>query len=430
MTERLPHPPRPSGPASPPHPPSPPPSARPPHSLDELADTQLERFARQLSLEGFGTEAQLALLRSRVLVVGAGGLGSPVLAYLAAAGAGEIHVVDDDVVDRSNLHRQVLHGESGLGEPKTASAAVRMRELHPQCRVVEHPVRLTAANALELVSGMDLVVDGADTYATRYLVADACEIAGVPVVWGAVLRFSGQLSLFAPGHTRYRDVFPEEPEPGQVPTCAAAGVLGVLPGIVGSLMAAEAIKHLAGIGETLMDRLLTVDALTLRFTTLDLKPDPARTPVTDLSEHEAGRAPGCAVVVGTQATTPGPEPAARADPTPTAPGELDPTALAGLFAAPDARAGLALLDVREAWERRLDRIEAPEGVADRHVPLDELLDAPQSAALQAEGRTVLWCASGARSARARQALAAARPDLAERLHSLAGGLTAWRREGR
>lgn len=409
-------------------------SSRPPHALEDLEDTQLERFARQLTLDGFGPEAQLALLRSRVLVVGAGGLGSPVLAYLAAAGVGEIHVVDADTVDRSNLHRQVIHGESTLGKAKTSSAAARMRDLHPQCRVVEHPVRLTAANALELISGMDLVVDGADTYATRYLVADACEIAGVPVVWGAILRFAGQLSFFAPGHTRYRDVFPEEPEPGEVPTCAAAGVIGVLPGIVGSLMAAEAIKHLSGVGETLTDRLLTVDALTLRFTTLALAPDPARTPVTDLSEHEARRAPGCAAAVSDQGPQDGEAPAetdgAEAPAAGETPGELAPAALAALLADPQARAGLTLVDVREGWERRVDRIETPAGVTDRHLPLDEVLDAPDRLGLDGAETVVLWCAAGVRSARAREAVAAARPELAATLHTLAGGLEAWRRDGR
>lgn len=408
-------------------------SSRPLQSLEDLEDSQLERFARQLTLDGFGPEAQLALLRSRVLVVGAGGLGSPVLAYLAAAGVGEIHVVDDDTVDRSNLHRQVIHGESTLGQAKTASAAARMRDLHPQCRVVEHTVRLTAANALDLVSGMDLVVDGADTYATRYLVADACEIAGVPVVWGAILRFTGQLSLFAPGHTLYRDVFPEEPDPGEIPTCAAAGVIGVLPGIVGSLMAAEAIKHLSGVGETLTDRLLTVDALTLRFTTLALVPDPARPPVTDLSQHEAHCAPGCAAVIEDQGRQDGGSPA-RADGVDAAargqaPGELAPAALAALFADPQARAGLMLVDVREGWERRVDRIEAPEGVTDRQLPLDELLAAPDRIDLDGAETVVLWCAAGVRSARAREALAAAKPELAAKVQTLAGGLEAWRTRG-
>ena len=164
------------------------PAAREPRDLTALSDTQLERFARHLSLDGFGPEAQLALLRSRVLVVGAGGLGAPVLTYLAAAGVGEVHVIDDDVVDRSNLHRQVIHAEADLGRPKTASAAATMRGLHPEVRVVEHRERLTAANALERVGAVDLVLDGTDNYATRYLVADACEIAGVPVVWLSLIH--------------------------------------------------------------------------------------------------------------------------------------------------------------------------------------------------------------------------------------------------
>ncbi|WP_206450483.1 molybdopterin-synthase adenylyltransferase MoeB, partial [Micrococcus sp. KRD026] len=297
------------------------PAAREPRDLTALSDTQLERFARHLSLDGFGPEAQLALLRSRVLVVGAGGLGAPVLTYLAAAGVGEVHVIDDDMVDRSNLHRQVIHAEADLGRPKTASAAATMRGLHPEVRVVEHRERLTAANALERVGAVDLVLDGTDNYATRYLVADACEIAGVPVVWGAILRFAGQVSVFAPGGPLYRDVFPERPEPGEVPSCAQAGVLGVLPGIIGSLMAAEAIKLLSGVGEPLVGRLLSVDALTMRFRELRLVPDPERTPVTDLSAHadqaprpdDAG-APGSAEACG------------------AAGGEIAPAALAALLA--------------------------------------------------------------------------------------------------
>ena len=259
---------------------------RSPRTIEEIRSTRLERFSRQIGLEGFGPEAQLRLLRSRVLVVGAGGLGSPVLSYLAAAGVGEVHVVDDDVVERSNLHRQVIHGEDVLGEAKTASAAARMRALHPEGRVVEHRVRLTAENALELIGAVDLVVDATDTFATRYLVADACEVLGVPVVWGAVLRFSGQVSLFHAGHGPvYRDLFPEAPSAGEVPTAAQAGVLGVLPGIVGALMAAEAVKHLGGVGETLRGRVLTVDALTMRFSELRLTADPGREPVTSLDAH-------------------------------------------------------------------------------------------------------------------------------------------------
>ncbi|MFJ3312557.1 molybdopterin-synthase adenylyltransferase MoeB [Micrococcus endophyticus] len=385
------------------------PADREPRDLTALSDTQLQRFARHLSLDGFGAEAQLALLRSRVLVVGAGGLGAPVLTYLAAAGVGEVHVVDDDVVDRSNLHRQVIHAEADLGRPKTASAAATMRGLHPEVRVVEHRERLTAANALERVGAVDLVLDGTDNYATRYLVADACEIAGVPVVWGAILRFAGQVSVFAPGGPLYRDVFPERPEPGEVPSCAQAGVLGVLPGIIGSLMAAEAIKLLSGVGEPLVGRLLSVDALTMRFRELRLVADPERTPVTDLSAH-ADQAPGA----------PGSVEACGA-----AGGEIDPATLAALLADPARAASLTLLDVREDWERRLRRVEVPAAVADRHVPLDAVLAEPAAHAPGPDRVLVVYCAAGARSARARDAVVAADPSAGERVLSLVGGLAAW-----
>ncbi|MCG7421846.1 HesA/MoeB/ThiF family protein [Micrococcus sp. ACRRV] len=379
------------------------PEDRAPHSLDELSDTQLQRFARHLGLAGFGPEAQLRLLRARVLVVGAGGLGAPVLTYLAAAGVGEVHVVDDDVVDRSNLHRQVIHVEADLGRPKTASAAETMRGLHPEIRVVEHRQRLAAANALELVGAVDLVVDGSDNYATRYLVADAGEIAGVPVVWGAILRFAGQVSVFAPGGPLYRDVFPDEPEPGEVPTCAQAGVLGVLPGIIGSLMAAEAVKLLAGVGEPLTGRLLSVDALTMRFSTLRLVPDPERTSVTDLSAHTVPRG--------------------GADPVES--GEITPAGLAALLADPERAAALTLLDVREDWERGLARISAPAAAEDRHVRLDEVLADPAAHSPESGRTVVVYCAAGARSARAREAVVAAAPEAADRVLSLAGGHAAW-----
>lgn len=384
---------------------SPVPADRAPRSLAELTDGQRERFARQLTLVGFGPEAQLALLRARVLVVGAGGLGSPVLQYLAAAGVGEIHVVDDDVVDRSNLHRQVIHAEADLDRAKTASAAETIRGLHPEARVVEHRERLTSQNALERVRGMDLVVDGADTYATRYLVADACEIARVPVVWGAVLRFAGQVSVFAPGGPLYRDVFPEEPDPGTVPTCAEAGVVGVLPGIVGSVMAAEAVKALTGVGQTLTGRLLSVDVLTLRFTEHALAADPDRTPVVDLAAHAAAEAEAAA---------------ARGMP---GPGEVAADALAAMLVDPDAGA-VRVLDVRDAAERALGVLEPCD-----HVPLADVLAAPAAQAPD-EGMTlVVLCAAGVRSARARDAVRAAAPAAAGRVLSLAGGLRAWEARG-
>lgn len=280
-------------------------------TLSQFTRSQAERFQRHFALAGFGIEAQARLLQARVVVVGAGGLGSPILTYLAAAGVGRIEVIDHDVVDRSNLHRQTIHSESVIGQPKTASAAEVMRGLHPEVEITEHRTPITGENALQLVQGADLVIDGCDNFATRYAVSDACEIAGLPLVSGSILRYSGQVSLFwsRPDFTgwsledggkdtgakdrelnqrweeagrgpTYRDLYPEAPDPGEVPTCAEAGVLGVLPGVIGSVMAAEAIKFLAGIGEPLLGRVLTYDALSSHFGEFRLNPDPGRQPVT------------------------------------------------------------------------------------------------------------------------------------------------------
>ncbi|WP_022872635.1 ThiF family adenylyltransferase [Nesterenkonia alba] len=268
-------------------------------SLEKFNRSQMERFQRHFSLAGFGIEAQSRLLESRVVVVGAGGLGSPILTYLAAAGVGSIDVIDHDVVDRSNLHRQVIHSEASIGAPKTTSAAEVMRGLHPELTITEHREPITAQNALRLLEPGDLVVDGSDNFATRYVVADTCEIAGLPLISGSILRYAGQVSMFwsqptdqhwprggrGPG---YRDLYPEAPDPGEVPTCAEAGVLGVLPGVVGSLMAAEAVKFLAGVGESLLGRVLTYDALSARFRELTLNPDPSREPVTSIGADVEG----------------------------------------------------------------------------------------------------------------------------------------------
>ncbi|NKY08002.1 adenylyltransferase/sulfurtransferase MoeZ [Cellulomonas hominis] len=229
-----------------------------------------------------GEVGQRRLRNARVLVVGAGGLGSPVLLYLAAAGVGTIGVVDDDVVDASNLQRQVVHGDADVGRAKVTSAAETVRAVNPLVEVVEHRVRLTAATVADVVAGYDVVVDGTDNFPTRYLVNDACVLAGVPLVWGAVLRFDAQVSVFwaAPpagsGYpaVQYRDVFPEPPAPGTVPSCAEAGVLGVVCGAVGSMMAAEVVKLVTGLGDPLLGRMLVLDALGGRWRELPVRPDP------------------------------------------------------------------------------------------------------------------------------------------------------------
>ena len=240
-----------------------------------FSQRELVRYARQFTLPELGAAGQARLKRGKVLVVGAGGLGSPALLYLAAAGIGTIGIVDFDAVERSNLHRQVVHGEGALGEAKTASAAARLRDLNPDIDVQVHDVKLTSANALELIGAYDVIVDGSDNFPTRYLVNDACVLAGRPLVYGAIFRFEGQATVFAmPEGPCYRCLYPEPPPPGLVPTCAEAGVLGVLPGVLGSIQALEAIKLVAGIGETLEGRLLLFDALRVRFRELAIRRDP------------------------------------------------------------------------------------------------------------------------------------------------------------
>src|SRR5882724_2373410 len=224
--------------------------------MTEFSPDELARYQRQLSLAGFGPEAQAKLKHGRVLVIGAGGLGCPALLYLAAAGVGRITLIDGDRVDVSNLHRQVLYTEADAGELKAVVAARRLRALNPQIAVEPRAERFTRANALELVRACDVVVDGSDNFGTRYLVNDACVLADRPFVYGAVQGFEGQASVFNwRGSPTYRCLFPEPPEPGTVPNCAEAGVLGVLPGLIGLLQATETIKLLTGIGEPLAGKL-------------------------------------------------------------------------------------------------------------------------------------------------------------------------------
>lgn len=241
-----------------------------------LSSDEIERYARHIVLPEIGGPGQQRLKRARVLVVGAGGLGAPVLAYLAAAGVGTLGIVDDDHVSLSNLQRQVIHDTAAVGSAKTESAAAALRRLNPNVAVELHPLRLTAENVAELVAAYDLAVDGSDNFETRYLVADACAAVGRPLVHAAVGRFDGSITVLKPyeenaegkPNPSYRDLFPEPPPAGLVPSCAEAGVLGALTGVIGTLQAMEAIKLIAGIGEPLVGRLLLYDALGARFDTV------------------------------------------------------------------------------------------------------------------------------------------------------------------
>jgi adenylyltransferase/sulfurtransferase len=359
------------------------------------------RYARQLTLPELGAEGQARLKQGRVLVIGAGGLGSPALLYLASAGIGTIGIVDFDNVERSNLHRQVIHGESNLGQPKIASAAERLGDLNPDIVITTHDTRLTSGNALGMIADYDVVVDGSDNFPTRYLVNDACVLTGKPLVYAAIFRFEGQATLFAePDGPCYRCLYPEPPPPGLVPTCAEAGGLGVLPGVLGSIQALEAIKRVAGIGESLKGRLLVFDALRLRFRELLIEKDPGcpvcgvNPSVRELVDYEAF----CGLGGATERDA-----------------EISVQELARSLA---GGAPPLVLDVREPheWE-----IAALEGAT--LIPLATL---PARLAELDPGRPIVTvCHKGTRSMRALELLRAAGYS---DVRSLKGGVDAWARE--
>ncbi len=357
-----------------------------------LTPQERQRWSRHLLLPSVGELGQRRLRAARVAVVGAGGLGSPVLAYLAAAGVGELVVVDDDDVEASNLQRQVLHGADDVGRPKVDSAADALARQAPWTRVVRVPERLTAANAASLLAGCHLVVDGADNFATRYAVADACEELGVPEVFGSLLQHDAQVTALWPaaGGPGYRDLFPAPPPPGSVASCAEAGVLGALCGVVGSVMAVEAVKLLVGAGEPLVGRLLVLDAMAMSWRTVRVRgaaPDGADGPRREV-----------------------PQPRAE-EPLP-ADAEVTAVQLAQALASGD---GVVLVDVRTDAERSLGSLPGSAAVPLEDAVAGALPPLPR-------GRVVVLCRSGARSERAVRALrAAGRTDVVH----LRGGLLAW-----
>ncbi|MCW3477696.1 HesA/MoeB/ThiF family protein [Limobrevibacterium gyesilva] len=275
----------------------------------DFSESEIRRYSRHILLDEVGGTGQARLRDARVLVVGAGGLGSPVLLYLAAAGVGRIGLIDDDVVEISNLQRQIAHTTAGIGAPKVECAAAAARAINPEVAIDVHRIRLTPDNALALIAGYDIVCDGTDNFPTRFLVADACVLARRTLVSAAVLRFEGQLSVFKP-HAHgpdgarfpcYRCLYPEPPPDGLVPTCSEAGVLGAVTGVMGTLQATEVLKEILGVGDTLAGRLLIWDALATRFRTVRLKRDPHcpacgdHATLRDLSAHLPAAAPACAV---------------------------------------------------------------------------------------------------------------------------------------
>lgn len=269
----------------------------------DFSEDDIQRYSRHILLKEVGGIGQAKLKAARVLVIGAGGLGSPLVLYLAAAGVGTIGVVDDDVVDLSNLQRQIAHTTARIGAAKVASAAAAAAAINPGVAIEAYPCRLTAANALDLVARYDLVCDGSDNFATRFLVADACVLAKRTLVSAAVLRFEGQLSVFKPhveGGPCYRCLYPEPPPPGAVPTCGEAGVLGAVTGVMGTLQATEVLKEILGIGQSLSGRLLVWEALESRFRSIRLRPDPAcalcgaLATIRDLSAHADASSVACA----------------------------------------------------------------------------------------------------------------------------------------
>ncbi|MDO4887711.1 MAG: ThiF family adenylyltransferase [Actinomycetaceae bacterium] len=382
-----------------------------------LSPEQYARYSRQIMLPGFGERGQLRLLAARALVVGAGGLGSSALAYLAAAGVGTIGIVDDDAVETSNLHRQVIHDSAGVGAPKTASAAVHLRALNPDVHVVEHRLRLTDANARELIAGYDVVLDGSDNFPTRYAVDGACSELSIPEVWASILRYSAQVSVFWTGPRAaaagapdvcLRDLFPRPPAPGTTPSCGEAGVLGSLCGQVGSVMAGEAIKLLTGTGEPLIGRVLVMDALRSTYEEVPLVACDER-PAASGPEHASGpggAGQGSAAPVGAGEQVGAGEGAV---------GSCDVGELSRLLASGER--DVVVLDVRKPYERQICAIEGSV-----HIPLDDVLADPRAAARALGGRPVyVYCLSGARSARAARALAGVGAEVT----NVEGGIRAW-----
>ena len=367
----------------------------------ELTREELVRYSRHILLPQVGEDGQRALKASRVLLVGAGGLGSPVALYLAAAGVGTLGLVDFDAVDLSNLQRQILHGSAAVGSSKIDSARDRLRDINPNVEVETYETRFASGNALEIARGYDLIVDGTDNFATRYLVNDTSVLLGIPNVYGSVYRFEGQASVFgAPDGPCYRCLFREPPPPHLVPSCAEAGVLGAIPGLAGTIQATEAIKMLLGLGDALVGRLLTIDVMTMAFRTIEIRRDPecpacGTREITELIDYDEF----CGV-------------APRGEPMRSAVSEIQPSQLAERL---EGGEELEIIDVREPYEWQLGHIPGA-----RLVPLGRI--AAEIPLLDKRRETILYCKVGVRSMFAAKQLADA--GVSE-VRNLAGGILRW-----
>ena len=379
---------------------------QPSHSTpnQNLSPDERGRYARHLILPEVGLAGQERLKAASVICIGAGGLGSPLLLYLAAAGVGRIGIVDGDAVELSNLQRQVIHGSDALGRSKAKSAAARLHELNPHCRIDVHDVMLDITNVMDLIADYDVVCDGTDNFVSRYLINDACVLSGKPLIYGSVQRFEGQVSVFNcnPDSPNFRDLLPVPPLPGAIPSCSEAGVMGVMPGLIGLLQATETIKWITGIGRCLDGRLLVVDALSMRFRELTLRRDPDRAPIKELID--------CAQFSGSATT------------------EMDPSALETITVMElktllERDAGnVALVDVRNPAEAEI--VVIPSAVL---IPLAtiESGEAIEQVRSLAEGRRLfVHCKLGMRSAKAAHLLA----EHGISATNVTGGIDAWAQE--
>ena len=375
-----------------------------PAALPELSNNEIARYSRHLILPEVGMEGQQKLKAAKVLCVGTGGLGAPLTFYLAAAGIGTIGLVDFDVVDESNLQRQIIHSTADVGRPKIDSAAEKLQALNPYLKIVKHETMLTSANALEIIKDYDIVADGTDNFPTRYLVNDACVLSGnKPNAYGSIFRFEGQASVFATEEGPcYRCLYPEPPPPGLVPSCAEGGVLGILPGLVGVIQATEVIKLILGKGEPLIGRLLLVDSLDMKFRELKLRKNPdcpvcGKNPtVTKLIDYQQF----CGI-------TPEPKAAAVQNGIP----QISPKDLKTKL---DAKEDIFVLDVREPHEYQIANLGA------KLIPLGDL--PARVGELDKNAEIVVHCKSGGRSQKAAEFLA---QNGFKNVQNLAGGITAW-----